>query len=310
MKLLIAAIGIGVTLQAPVAAAPAADQIAKDYGLGVSLGYCITAGCQVFRGYILTDSPTAGDPIIIHPEEGRFGMPVASEAVAVPYEDFGHSRGGDGGGSLPLAWANVKIAKNVGVTVVLGLKQAFGVRAGDPVIVTSDDRESGIIRSLAQEATRFATSPESLVDATGSLSSTPNAPLAGLLFAFFTVGKMPLRGDVTFSLLSQLLGNPSVPSGAADLIAAFMASHYPALPPDLKVLMVRRFAELGQQPDKELAVAALRALADVLSFDASARSSVPPMALAELERSYRTMVSEKRMPRNALLEGVFGAKRE
>ena len=143
----------------------------RDFGVGQELGYCVAAGCQVFRGFLADDSFSSGHPIAVQVEEWLFGAPPgAPEKVAVPYAD--QMRNGDGGGVPALAWEGLKLSKNLPVTVVFGVKRGWGVQAGNPVIVVSGDGETALIRSLTSEALRLERSPDAVSDRVASLSRT------------------------------------------------------------------------------------------------------------------------------------------
>jgi hypothetical protein len=295
--------------QAIVMAAPPPNR-SEDYALGSRIGGCLVVACEVFRGFVLSESPKSGGPITIHVEEVLFGMPNKPDQLDLPYEDLAHARNGDGGNYLASAWANVTPSRNTPVTVVFALESGFLFHRAEPVLVTSDERETGIIRSLTEKAAQLDSSPDLISEAIASLSSNPNPPLAGYLFTYLTLGRHLPPTDITVGFLSQLLGNPSVPAGQADSIAAFLVFRYYYLSPGSKMALISRFAELGQQADLELTKAAYYGLGRIAEFDHSVRAMVPSASLSGLESTYRSLVKKGSIPRNQLFEAGLAIKYE
>jgi len=93
MKFLIAVFGLALSTT-PGMADDGPGQAAGDFEAGQELGYCVAAGCQVFRGLVAGDSFASGQPVTVRIEEWLFGAPASPpETAAVPYED--HVRNGD-----------------------------------------------------------------------------------------------------------------------------------------------------------------------------------------------------------------------
>jgi hypothetical protein len=176
------------------------------------------------------------------------------------------------------------------------------------VVVTSNEREAEIIRSLAEEASRLEASPDLISTDVASLSSSPNPALAGYLFANFIFSKTMQR-ELRFSLLSQMVGSPSVPAERWQEIVGWLKAGQP-LSAEARSKVARRLVELGQQSNVETATAAYDGLVKMASWDDSVTTLVSPSALEGLRKSYRTMVNRGRVPRNPQLETVLGIKAE
>lgn len=291
-------------------AGPVAGQAAGDYSLGAGVGYCVVAKCQVFQGLLLTDPPKSGEPVTVRVTRVLFGPPITLENVRVPYEDFDHAHGGDGGGALAAAWMKVKMLGNTPVTVVLGLERGFAVLPGEPVVVTSDERDSETIRSVAEEASRLEDSPDLISTDVASLSRSPNPALAGYLFVSLVFSNPSMQRDLRSSLLSQVLVSPSVPDERLQEIVGWLQSGYPSLSPTGRSALVRRLVDLGQQSNAEAAKAAYYGLVQIAKWDDTVATLVSPAALGGLRSAYRTMVSKGRIPRNPELETALGIKLE
>jgi hypothetical protein len=300
----------GLSVMPLASAAPVESQAAGDYSLGVGVGYCVVAKCQVLRGFLLTDSPKSGEPVTIRVDRVFFGPPMKLGNMTIPYEDLDHARGQDSGALLAQAWMKVRMLRNTPVTVALGLARGFGVRPGEPVVVTSDEREAEIIRSLAEEASRLEGSADLISADVASLSSGPNPALAGYLFVNLVFSNPSMQRDLRSSLLSQMLGDPSVPGERLQEIVGWLQSGYPSLSPTGRSALVRRLVELGQQSNVDAAAAGYYGLEQIAKWDDSVTTLVSPAALDGLRDAYRAMVSKGRIPRNPQLETVLGIKPE
>jgi hypothetical protein len=91
-------------------AAPVVVQAAAEYGLGTNVGYCFVAKCQVFRGFLLTDSPKSGEPVTVRVDRVSFGPPIKFENITIPYEDLDHARTQDSLAQLAMSWMKAQAA--------------------------------------------------------------------------------------------------------------------------------------------------------------------------------------------------------
>jgi hypothetical protein len=255
---------------------------------------------------LTVESPEPKKPITVRVEEVLYGMSAKAVTVAVPYDDPDHGDLRDGLGSPAATWRGIKVSANLPVMVVLGLERGFGVYPGEAVVITSDEREMGIIRSLVGSALRFRESQEAVATAVTSLSLFRDAPMAGYLSMYLTMGKAQSPIDVTAALLGELLANPSVPAARADWIADFLVLDYRALSEGGKAGLVRRFADLGQGSDMALARAAFTGLARIAGFDRSVAAMIPEPVLNGLKSAYRESVAKGRVPRDEALERGLG----
>ncbi len=274
---------------------------ARDYGLGRTVGECLISGCQVFRGFLLTESPAPGEPAKVEVTEQLFGPPLKADIVGVPFADPNDVR--KSGTSPNRAWrGGAALSRNAPLTVVLALERIGDVKPGDPVRVVSDGRRSAIIRSFSLEAARLDASPESIADSVASLSREPNPALSGYLFARLTRLETVRRPELECTFLMQMIANPGVPSEAWSDIAEQLVLNYHRLSPGGRLGVVRRFAELGQSHNIRTAVLGFNGLARIGSFDGSLRALLGPAVVGGLTDSYRMLVRKGDMPRNRDLE--------
>jgi hypothetical protein len=294
-------IGIGLS-DALAQAAPRGREL-EEYMLGKAVGFCLVVRCQVFRGVVLTVSPEPNEPITVSVDEALFGMIDIPGAVKLPYHD--DPRNGDKGAYLAAAWARANVTRNSSVTVVLALEKGFGVFPGEPSIVTSDERDAVIIRSLADQARRLGESPELVSDRVASLSRDPSPALAGYLFTYLAFGKASYPRELWATLLSELVGSLVADQGLA---AGFLVAQYQSLQPPTQVIVIAHLTEFAQRPDLEVAKAAFHGLAEIASLDHSVPAMIPQAAMAGLEDAYRDRVKKGSMPRDHSLEQGLGIR--
>jgi hypothetical protein len=223
-----------------------------------------------------------------------------------PYEDVQHAKGGDGGGFVANAWADVEIRANIPVTVLLGLENGTGVRRGEPSLVISRERESSIVQALTEEHRRLDTVPNRISDLVISLERRPNPALAGYLFAYLEFSSTrPLDYDRDSTLLLQMAGNPSVPNSRwMELVDSAIVRYAGASLPT-RAAFVQRLAELGQQPDVQAAMASYHGLGKIAGVDPSVKGLLSSNALEGLRNAYRAMVKKGTIRRDAALESGF-----
>jgi hypothetical protein len=291
----------------------AADQTGsktEEFHLGARLGQCLQAKCQAFRGTLTADSPQSGRPITVHVDEWLFGKPsTAPETIDIPYQDQQHV-GEHDDGHVAKAWSRVSVSRNLPVTIVLALENGLFVFSGDPVDVTSNDRESAAIRSVVEQAVRLKTQPERLPDLVSSLSNDPNPALAGYLTVRLATYVEPAGSLPPALLLLKMLPNPSVPGDALDFIATIVGSDCVGLPAADRATVLQRFLELAKQQDVDNARAAYTGLAKIASIDHSITDSIPPETIRAIGNNYRALVETGRLKRNQLLESGLAIKVE
>jgi hypothetical protein len=253
---ILSALIVGVLALGPGAAAkPARTQMGVDYGSSDSIALCVIAGCQIFRGTVVAEPQQSGRPGTVRVDEWTFGKPkVPPDAVAVPCEDWEHPHPGMSDGRLSAAWSGVRIADGVAVTVVLAVGDGPAGRRGDPVRVTSDGRESAVIRSVAEAAERLEADPALESELVGSLSGSPDPALAGYLVTHLWMhAPTPPQPALATELLLQILEGPSVPGDMMEFVAGVVVFHYSGLPAAVKSDVARRFVDLGQRQDVQCA---------------------------------------------------------
>jgi hypothetical protein len=279
----------------------------EDYGLGSVVGRCLAVRCQIFSGVVLTEIAKPEEPVAVRVEETLFGSDDGPQVMRLPWQDDPHQR--ERGAYLSSAWAKADIRRNASVTVVLALEQGYGVFPGEPVLVTSSERDSMIIRSLADDARRLRESPERISDMVASLSGNANPALAGYLFFHLTHGKANYSRDLAATLLSDLLASLLNPMDLDLASAGFLPSTYPALEPSTQVGVVTRLVELAQRPDSDGARAAFEGLAKIASLDNGVVGMLPPASLPALGDAYRQLVKTGSIAAEPLLEQMLGKKR-
>jgi hypothetical protein len=294
---------IGVGLNAALGTAAPLSQELRDYELGSAAGRCLAVQCQIFRGTIVTEAPKSGEPIIIRVEEALFGISGPTNTVRVPHDATHY---GDAGSLFDMAWARATIKKDAQVTVVLGAGRGFGVLPGEPAVVTSNERDAGIIRFLVQETSRLRSSPDLISQEVASLSGNPNPALAAYLFAYLSLGKTEYPRELTATLYTRLLGHLRGATDEEFAASAFLPSLYKDLPPSGQAAIVVRLAELAQGTDSDLGGAAIHGLGRIVSRDPSAHIMLPPGSTSGLESAYRALVEKGSIKRDAMLETELG----
>jgi hypothetical protein len=307
MRLATTLIGLAALAESFAAAGPAASQADDDYALGTKFGLCIQAECQVFHGVLTTAAPRSGAPLTVRIEKWLLGPPPVSDTVQVPYEEFPDHNLGDG--RLAWVWKNVNTATGTPVTVVYGAKKGLGVLPQMPVVVTSDEREMEIIRSLAEEGPALEGSPELISEAIASLSRVPNPALAGYIYMYLKFPKASIETDRWADLFWKLIQNPSVPPARWDEIAVWLVSCYDNLSPAGRLVLVSRLRELGQQQDVLGATIGVAGLAEIASRDPSVEVRIPAATLLKLRTTYAALVSDGSIYSNlAPLKALLGVK--
>jgi hypothetical protein len=156
--------------------------IARDYGLGLSVGTCLITKCQIFQGFLLTPSMKPGDSAVVQVAEQLFGPPLGGEVVKVPYGDPNDLfRSGE---SPNRAWrGGVTFSTNAPVMVTLALEDTALAKAGQLMLVTSDEIRFAKIRFLIKEALQLEANPDAVTRnisiAVESLARNANPVLAG-----------------------------------------------------------------------------------------------------------------------------------
>jgi hypothetical protein len=215
----------------------------EGYSLGRRVGECLVVKCQIFTGWLATETPKSGEPVMVRLDKQLYGDQIHAELVPVPYANpkavLREAR------SPNQAWENVVFGSNAPVAVVMAGERIRIIPQGDPVVVTSSQREVEIIRSLVAEAIRLQASPESISDSVASLSRASNPALAGFLHVHLLRVETVNTPEFGATLLGRMIGNPGVPSGTWEEIANYMVLDYTLLSPSGRAAMVQRFAAPG-----------------------------------------------------------------
>ena len=298
---------IGFSLGDASMAATTDSQELQDYRLGSDVGRCLAVRCRIFSGVLLTEIAKLEEPIAFHVEETLFGSDDGSKVMRFPLQD--NPRLPNKGAYPTSAWTKADIRIKASVIVVLGLEHGFGVVPGEPVLVTSNDHDSMIIRSLADDARLLREAPERISDMVASLSSNANPPLAGCLFSYLTFAKTNYSRDLTATLLSDLLASLLNPMDLYLASSGFLVAAYTSLEPATQVGVIMRLVELAQRPDSDGTRAAFEGLAKIAGLDNRVVVLLPPALLPALGNTYRQLVKTGSIAAEPLLEQMLGKKR-
>jgi len=293
-------------------AAPADDkaekQMMEDWATGETVCSCLLGKCAVFRGALLTDSPRSGSLVEVSVGEGMHGMPQGGRPVSVPYSSEINPK--EPVESPGYAWRGAALEKNAPLTVVLALSRVGPVPAGSPLLVTGDERTSGVIRDLTREADRLEASPQSISDSVASLSRRVNPALAGFLYHYLLYRVSSQQLDLASSLLGRMIGNPGVPRSKWQWLAGVIVSCDVSLSDQGRASEIGRFVELSQDADSTTAAAGLYALSRLAGFHPELMSYLTPAVISAVANSYRSLVSRGAIPHSSPLESALGIKGE
>jgi hypothetical protein len=277
-----------------------------DFDLGTMAGSCLVVRCEIFRGIMLTELPRSGEAVAVKVTEHLFGEPRANETELVPYDDR-EVKSGIGGTAR--AWGRVHVSPRDPVTVLMAQESGPGVYAGQPALVTFDERETNLIRLVSDEALRLRRAPEIISGEVGALSPNSNPALAGYLMCYVMFSSnMPRRG-LAAELLLQMIGSPGIPSerwvGIPQLLIAYSAGS----PPEQRAAVIQRFAELAAQENENAARAGFAGLRMIAGqADNPLRSLIAPSMLGVLGARYRSLVGKRIVDRSEPLDALLGFK--
>lgn len=281
------------------------SQADRDYDLGVEVGECIAAKCQIFRAFLPAVLPKSGESIRLLVSETLLGPATKGALIDVPYEAYPEVFSGDQNVAVANAWSDVKMVGGLPVTVILALGNGLGARAGEPVWVVAGDRDAEVVRSLAAEAAAINATPTLLDQAVASLASAPNSALAGYLFMHASMTVAAHAPEQGVGALVRMLPTPSVPPGESEPIVRFIVLDYFRLSGQSQADVVRGLTECTRLSDVSKQLAAFGGLARIASFDKSV--SLPALP-AGLRDAYRSLVKSGGTPRNGELEAALGIK--
>jgi hypothetical protein len=295
---------------APTMSAQAVDRSARragevqelhEYHLGQIAGRCLVARCSVFTGYVLAELPQTEGPLAIHVEERLYATGPIPDVVHVAYVDPLESDKRPAR-EIAQAWEGVVLQKNVFLTIVSAHEDASAAR---PVVVSSTPGDAEVIRSLSSEALVLQQSPEAIGGDVEILSKVKNPALAAFLVCHLERVETIDDPDTSATLLSQLVGNESVPAEAWEDIVDHIVLDYDRLTRGSRTAVIRRFVELGQSTDARFASSGLHGLDKIVNFDSSAWELAPPDAHSKLIQVYRNLVRTGAISRNPSLEAAL-----
>jgi hypothetical protein len=306
-------------IQPVVAIAPRPTQAERDYSMGSIIGECVIAKCQVLQGFIV-GTPEFGGRVKIEVQEWLYGHPPTTETITLPYNDE-NADAKDGVYRLNQAWARIQVLRNAPITAVVATEKGpGGVSPGQPVFLTSDARETAIVRSLTQQMRDLNTAPDLVSEAVASLSHSPNPAYAGYLAQHLRWNTALKSPDLGSALGLQLLASSSVPSrsvyvDALNDILTVLVLHYTSLSQAGRSNLVQGFAELirkfaaqRQSSDLPAAVAAFVGLTRIASSDPSVAKLGDPETRSALTSAYIAQAKKGDIGRSRFLEAELGIR--
>jgi hypothetical protein len=299
---------LGAILAIPLILSPAAatdPARLKDFGLGALAGECLTAKCQVFRGIMLTESPKAGDPVRFKVQEWLFGEQASGETVDVPYDD--HRPKSMSYGTAGAAWEHVKFSTGASATVIMALETNGQVIAGQPVVVTFDDREGELIRSVVAEALLLKKTPNLISAVVDALSPSSSPTMAGYILYYVLQSRDIPQRDLHEALLMRMIGNPAIPAEEWRIILFFLTPAYNASPtPEGRSRIIRRYLDLALSDDDSAAAVGLSGLSGIaINPKSGLRDLLSPSVVPALAIKYRALVAKKKLSRSEPLEAIL-----
>jgi len=292
---------------------PLIGQVAEQppgFSLGRHVGECLVANCRIFRGVLLTRSPVPGQPVLVRVDEMIFGRPDLPKTVALRYVDPKQIvKDFDG---VAVAWGvggGPTFGSEAPATVALALEPVAGVGPGEPLLVTSNERITAWIRSLASEAMKVQDAPETISERVAMIEQSENGPLAGYLFTYLTKRLISRDLDLETSLLGRMLDSKSVPTHAVGDIVMELGVEYSSLSSGARLAVVKHFSELTQRADDEVAARGFAGLAQIEYFHEEVRTMIPPATMVKLASAYRALVRKGRVKQNRSLDALLGVNR-
>jgi hypothetical protein len=301
MKPLHLVLTVAFLLQGTIASAESADL--HDFNVGLAVGNCVAANCEIFRGYVLDDPTEGAEEITVKVTDWLLGAPLETDTIRVPHDV---PSAGDGSGAAFVAWVNAKLSRNAPVTVVLATGQGWGVRAGHPVLVTSNDGEAATIRAVAEEAFRLQDHSELIPDSLASLSRAHNPALAGYLLGVIQSNPQLLASGTATNLLSQMMGNPGVPAEAWRGIPFWFHIACSGIVSCGPATEARRFAELVQDDDARAAKVGIEGLTSMANSNESPQTVLTPGVLDRVRTVYLRLLQGNEVSKSTALESALG----
>jgi len=250
---------------------------------------------------------TPGQPAVIRIEERWFGPPVESETVEMLYPD---PRDVHNSGSSPnRAWLGARnLSKNTPLTVLMARERRGDVLPGAPFLVTPNERRAPIIRSLTEAAIRLEASPAAVADEVASLERKSDSALAGYLLSYLEHREAIHNPALASTLLTQMVGSPSVPPQVWDEITQDARAEFYRLNAHDRASLANRFSELARNSDMRIAVPAFHALGRISPIGDGIKGYLAPSTRDNLEKVYNEILTHGVIARSPVLEVALGFK--
>jgi hypothetical protein len=308
MKLLIVSTGILVLGSAPLIA-KAPTQFETDFVVGSRVGQCAKAKCGVFQGVFLTGSPQPGSNVRIRVKQWLLGNEndFESAVIDLPFVGPGGQADKDG---IPLdIWLGVNVSPNVPVTVILLLERIGPRFAGEPILVTTDEREAALVSLLSAEARLLQLSPTYVVTIASQASQRSSPGLGGLILGALSTNSFLHDYDLRATVLYDLIQTESVPHIYWQAIALEMTMYYQQNSPDGRLAVIQRLSQLGNNVDPVAGAAGIQALVQLPHMEPALGSLLPIESRDGLVARYRELVAKKKLARAPDWEAALGLAR-
>jgi len=84
MKPLHLLLTVAFLLQGTIASAESADL--HDFNVGLAVGNCVAANCEIFRGYVLDDPTEGAEEVTVKVTDWLLGAPLETDTIRVPHD--------------------------------------------------------------------------------------------------------------------------------------------------------------------------------------------------------------------------------
>ncbi len=188
-------------------------------------------------------------------------------------------------------------------------ERTLGVEAGVPILVSTNESVTDIVRYLAAESKRQEEFPEGIAGAVASLSRKADAPMAGYLFVYLTRHLISRNMELETSLLGKMISNPSVPPSARKSIGESMMVNYYYLSPQSRAVLIGHFVDLSLQSEDQASTMGFRGLAHITDFfHDEVDAMIAPSTRIKLANAYRTNVLSRKLLKNEFLGKLLGVQ--
>ena len=274
-----------------------------DFGLGENVGQCLLVRCEVFRGYLLSTERKHGTPLEIRIAEPMMGDHTVDQIAQIPYSEEINLKSPFTTGRV---WRGVNLSVNSELTIVRPMVQLLWIPPGYPMYVTSDRRNSDLIRAITRESILLDSSADAISNRVLLLRAQPDPAVAGLIYAYLAHREFIAKPELMATLLLQMIGTASVPQTVRSEMERMILADYFRLKSNEKAEVVRGFAGFGEMADRKLSVLGFDGLFRIAKSDSSSDLALGEEIKARLAVAYRANVEEGLMQRDQVFEKKAG----